>query len=58
LESAQVLKRLENGILGVFAIVQDVLSDSEELPVVMPVVSLDEFLEGSDLPAFTGMDKI
>ena len=46
-------ERLLHYVLGVFPVVRDVLSDSKELTVV----SLHEFLKGSDISTLAGMDQ-
>jgi hypothetical protein len=51
-----VLKGVQDGflnhVLGVFPVVREMVNNSKELPVV----SLYEFIKGSDISTFTGMD--
>jgi hypothetical protein len=57
LELAQILVRLEesvlNHVLSVFAILRDVLSDSEHVPVVAP----DQLLERADVAATSSINQ-
>jgi hypothetical protein len=47
-------KGLLNHVLGIFPVVRDAVSDSEEFAIV----SRYKLLEGSNIPILAGMDKI
>ena len=57
-ELSQVLEGLEKGflnrVLGIFPVMRDAVSDSEEFAIV----ALYEFLESGNIPILAGLDKI